>query len=245
MRRNCLASPAVRPVGIPNREQLPNLRNFLYDPTRAPGKTADEVVAPNNAGTLNAHFSSSRLTPGTANTAYPFRAAGKLFFSDGPDDFVCSASAISYRVVVTAGHCVHAGSGGAAGFFENFLFVPAYRNGVAPFGQWNWAFVTVTNTWATGAGVVPNAADYAMFEMQDRAAAPTRIGQVTGFLGWQTLRLNPNHVTMLGYPCNFDNCEQMHRVDAESFRNTVPNNVEYRIGCSRRVERWALGPELR
>jgi hypothetical protein len=32
---------------------------------------------------------------------------------------------------------------------------------------------------------------------------------------------------MLGYPCNFDSCQQMHQVSAGAFRNTSPNNVEY------------------
>lgn len=203
----------------------------LFTPSAASAFAEDDVatgVSPFNAGTLNAHFSSSRVSPPASQTTYPFRTVGKLFFSDAAGgNYVCSASVISYRVVVTAGHCVHSGAGGAAGFYRNFLFVPAFRNGVAPFGTWNWAYVTVTAAWAGGGGVVPNAADYAMFEMADRAAAPTRIGSVTGFLGWQTLSLATNHATMLGYPCNLDNCQQMHRVDAGSFRGTAPNNVEY------------------
>jgi V8-like Glu-specific endopeptidase len=199
----------------------------LFDPASVRIEAESDALSPFNAGTLNAHFSSTRLNPMTANTAYPYRTVGKLFFSDGVSNFVCSASVISYRVVVTAGHCVHRGSGGAAGFYRNFLFVPAFRNGAAPFGSWNWSYVVVTGTWSAGGGGVPNAADYAMFELADRATAPTRIGSVTGFLGWRTLSLNPNHTTMLGYPCNFDSCQQMHQVSAGAFRNTVPNNVEY------------------
>ena len=202
----------------------------LFDPAQAV-PTLEELtsgIVPSNAGTLGAHFTSSRLTPTTANTAYPFRTVGKLFFTTtSGGNAVCSASVIGFRVVVTAGHCVHQGSGGVSGFYRNFLFVPAFRNGTAPFGTWNWAFVTVTGTWASGGGGVPNAADYAMFEMRDRAVAPTRIGAVTGSLGWRTVSLRANHTTMLGYPCNLDNCQQMHRVDAGAFRATAPNNVEY------------------
>ena len=182
---------------------------------------------PSNAGTAGAHFTSSRVIPYVAVGTYPFSAAGKLFFSDGPDNFICSASVIAFRIVATAGHCVHSGSGGNTGYFENFLFVPAHVVGIAPFGIWTAAFVRTTNTWATGGGGVPNAADYAMMEMNDRASDLARIGSVTGFLGWQTLSLNPNHVTMLGYPAGFDSAELMHRVDADAFRNTPPNTVEY------------------
>ena len=221
-------APQVSPGRGPAAGVAPNLQNRLYDPSIAGSSAAqleEDGIAPQNAGTLAAHFTSSRLVPTSADTAYPYRTAGKLFFSDGVSNFVCSASVISYRVLVTAGHCVHSGT--SAGFYRNFLFVPAFRNGSAPFGTWNWAFVTVTSTWANGGGGVPNAADYAMFEMADRATAPTRIGQVTGFLGWQTQSLARNHVTMLGYPCNLDSCNQMHQVTAGSFRATSPNNVEY------------------
>jgi V8-like Glu-specific endopeptidase len=206
---------------------IPDLRNVLYHPSLVADAPADDQVTPSNAGTLNAHFTSSRVIPYGAIGGYPFSTAGKLFFSDGVSDFTCSASVIAYRVVVTAGHCVHEGSGGAGGFFQNWMFVPAHVVGMAPFGTWGVEFVVVTDTWATGGGGVPNAADYAMFEMQDRVASPTRIGSVVGFLGWQIGSLNPNHVTMLGYPFNFDSAELMHRVDAGAFRNTVPNNVEY------------------
>jgi V8-like Glu-specific endopeptidase len=218
-------TPRYAPFGRPASGVKPETRQ-LFDPADVK-IDAEEGVAPDNAGTFNAQFSSTRLVPTSANTAYPYRTVGKLFFSDGVSNFVCSASVISYRVVVTAGHCVHRGSGGSAGFYRNFLFVPALINGTAPFGTWNWAFVTVTGTWASGGGSVPNAADYAMFEFRDRAALPNRIGSVTGFLGWRTLSLNPNHTTMLGYPCNFDSCQQLHQVSAGAFRNTSPNNVEY------------------
>ncbi len=73
------------------------------------------------------------------------RTTGKLFFSSGLLDYVCSAASIKTRKrnqVITAGHCVHEGDGGA--WFDNFVFVPRYRNGDAPLGKWvgngAWAF---------------------------------------------------------------------------------------------------------
>lgn len=181
-------------------------------------------------GTFNQHFSSSRLVPMTADLAYPYRAVGKLFFTiPGRGDFVCSASAIRHRVVLTAGHCVHKGSGGTAGFYANFLFVPAFRNGTAPLLSWNWAYAAVTGTWASGGGGVPNAADYAMLEMGDKVVNDVvrRLYNYTGYLGYQTLSLIPNHSHILGYPCNLDSCLRMHQVTAQSARQVAPNNVEY------------------
>lgn len=220
--------PAGTPItsdGKPPTVSVKPNETPLFTPTPAP-----DVVQPNNVGTLGAHFTSSRLIPLSADKTYPYRAVGKLFFSKpGVGDFVCSAAVIKPRVVLTAGHCVHSGNGSNSGFFTNFVFIPAFRDGAAPFGSWNWSFLSVTNTWFTGNGTVPNAADYAMIEFNDRVvgAATRKIGDVTGFLGFRTLGLIPNHSTLLGYPCNLDSCAKMHQVTAGSFRSVTPNNVEY------------------
>ena len=144
-------------------------------------------------------------------------------------DFVCSASVIRPRVVLTAGHCVHSGSGSESGFYTNFLFVPAFRDGNAPYKTWDWSFAAVTSTWANGGGTVPNAADYAMLEIKDQVVGDTaqRIGNITGYLGYQTLSLIPNHSHLLRYPCNLDRCQKMHQVTSQSARSVSPNNAEY------------------
>jgi V8-like Glu-specific endopeptidase len=215
----------------PTLNVRPDLTNLLYDPATAqiePEVASEEGVEPQNHGTLLAPYTSSRIVPTTADTVYPYRAAGKFFFTQpGVGNFVCSAGVISRRVIATAGHCVHSGVPG--GFYTNFLFVPAFRNGAAPFQSWNWAFVIVTGTWAAGGGGVPNAADYAMLEVQDRVVGGVlrRLGDVTGWFGWQTLSLSRNHTTKLGYPVNLDNGQMMHQELSGNFRNTSPNNVEY------------------
>jgi V8-like Glu-specific endopeptidase len=195
-----------------------------------PAPQLDELTpAPQNAGTFNAHFTSSRLIPLTADTSYPYRTVGKLFFTiPGQGDFVCSASVIKPRLILTAGHCVHSGTA-SPGFFTNWRFAPAFRDGVAPFQTWDWNFVITTSTWASGGGSVPNAADYALIELRDRSInnVVRRIGDVTGFLGFQTLSLLPNHAHILGYPGNLDSGQKMHQVTAESFRAVSPNCVEY------------------
>lgn len=80
------------------------------------------------------------------------KTVGKLFFSDRADDYVCSASAIrtkSRNQVLTAGHCVHTGPHpddigiplldgllSRPRYFSNWMFVPRYAHGNAPFGKW-------------------------------------------------------------------------------------------------------------
>jgi V8-like Glu-specific endopeptidase len=150
--------------------------------------------------------------PYSADRAYPYITVGRLFFTAGGKPMFCSASVIQRRIVVTAGHCVHSGT--SSGFFSNWMFVPAYRDGTAPLLTWNWRAAIVTSTWATGGGEVPGTADYAMIEFADQPVGGSvrALGNVTGWLGWQTLSLEWNHTSKLGYPCNLDNCQKMQNV---------------------------------
>jgi V8-like Glu-specific endopeptidase len=69
-------------------------------------------------------------------SAPPFRAHGRVFFTLGGEDFSCSGTAVdsdNRSVVLTAGHCAFDRDGPVG----NWAFVPAYENGVAPFGVWN------------------------------------------------------------------------------------------------------------
>jgi V8-like Glu-specific endopeptidase len=201
------------------------------------GQNRSEVVTPGAVGSFGAHYTSSRVfplftgaaAPYSADRSYPYKTVGTLFFSIDGDPYLCSASVIQHRIVATAGHCVHSGSGNAAGFHSNWVFVPAYRDGTAPLLTWNWREAVVTRTWATGGGTVPNAADYAMIEFDDQAVGnrSLSLGDVTGWLGWQTSSLSHNHTSKLGYPINLDRYQKMQIVTSGAFRNVAPNNVEY------------------
>jgi hypothetical protein len=107
--------------------------------------------------------------------------------------------------------------------------VPAYRDGATPFGVWDWNFVSVPSTWASGNGKLPSAADYGLIEVLDQSfSGQTRkVGEVVGYLGYQISHLRPNHAHLLGYASNFDNGEKIHQVTAQAFRAAANNNVEY------------------
>jgi V8-like Glu-specific endopeptidase len=208
---------------------------FVPDATQEAGES--EVAVPGAVGTFGAHYTSSRVFPlftgadrdFSADLAWPYITVGKLFFSINGKPYVCSGSVIQHRIVATAGHCVHNGNGELSGFYDNWVFVPAYRDGTAPLLVWHWEFVDVTDTWAFGGGGVPNAADYALLEFGDQSldGQSFSLGDVTGWLGWQTLSLSANHTSKLGYPCNLDRCQKMQVITSGAFRNTRPNNVEY------------------
>lgn len=187
-----------------------------------------DVFRPLDVGTAGAYFSSSRLVPTDARLEYPYRANGKLFFEKpGGGSFICSGAVIKPRLVLTAGHCVHQGSGGANGFYRRFLFVPAYHQGQAPYQAWNWTWVTTTASWANGGGGVPNQADFAIIEVEDRkfGTQVKTIGEVVGSLGYRTGALMPNHTKKVGYPGNHDSGQIMHQVDSQHHLAAPQNTV--------------------
>jgi V8-like Glu-specific endopeptidase len=89
----------------------------------------------------------------TPYTAAPTSTHGKVFFTLGGSDYVCSGNAISAankNTVVTAGHCVNEGPGS---FASRFTFVPAYLNGSAPYGQWSATDLYAPTQWASGGDI--------------------------------------------------------------------------------------------
>lgn len=198
----------------------PDLQDQLFPVAEVSPESLPVGVTPEDIGTRRTPFSSSRLVPSDARLVYPYRAVGKLFFQKpGVGSFICSGAVLRPRLILTAGHCVHGGSGGAGGFYRSFLFVPAYHNGQAPYQAWNWRWVITTASWATSNGSVPNKADFAIIEVEDRkfGSQVKRIGDVVGWFGYRTNALVNNHTKKLGYPGNHDNGQIMHQVDSQDF----------------------------
>lgn len=82
-------------------------------------------------------------------TVFPTSTNGKVYFTDSGVNYVCSGTAISssnQSVVWTAGHCVNEGPGS---YHTNWAFVPAYRDGVRPYGTWPASTLLTTTQWRT------------------------------------------------------------------------------------------------
>jgi hypothetical protein len=84
----------------------------------------------------------------TPYTQAPTSTHGKVFFTLGGVDYVCSGTALlsgNKSVVWTAGHCVNEGPGA---FATNWEFVPAYKDGSAPLGVYVADNLFTSSAWA-------------------------------------------------------------------------------------------------
>ncbi|WP_067482268.1 trypsin-like serine peptidase [Actinomadura hibisca] len=79
------------------------------------------------------------------------RTTGKVFYTVTGRDHVCSASTVrsaNRDVVITAAHCVRP----ARGWATNWIFVPGYRDGNAPYGGFTARRMFVTAEWLRDPG---------------------------------------------------------------------------------------------
>lgn len=229
--------PSVRSGGSrPSLRADLSMQKLLVQPadlaeaaTELANQTPFDQITPEATSSFGAYFTTSRVSPDAATTAYPYSTAGKLFFTDPRTggNFVCSASVLRPRIVVTAGHCIASPSTDPRQryFYSRFFFVPAYRNGFAPYGTWTPTLIGVTNQWYFSDGSVPNAQDVGMMVAADHNGV--RLGFITGWLGYFTNQLSRNNVTMLGYPCNLDSCTRMEENFAQTFESGGNNTYIY------------------
>jgi len=197
----------------------------LFSPLKQQSISADDQVPLSFGDDPGFRFTSSRLEG--KYDAYPNTLEGQLFFTIprgttvAPGNYVCSATVQRSKIITTAGHCVSDGNGN---FYRNWLFVPAIRDGFAPFGTFTYTFVVTTSTWFTGGGGVPNAQDVAVIGLAPNSAG-NPVSAYTGTAGFDIPDLYVGQqVTVLGYPCNLDSCTKAHRTDAQ-VQNAGGNNT--------------------
>lgn len=142
------------------------------------------------------------------NEDYPQRAIGKLFSSAG----TCSASVVSgQNVIVTAAHCCYNRSSG--NWIGGWRFAPAYRDGFAPYGLFDWASAIVLNQWIN---VGDRKSDVCLIKLRNDSSGRG----VTFYTGW--LGRSWNHPTIqvhhsLGYPGNIGSGNRLELCVSESF----------------------------
>lgn len=174
-------------------------------PLAAPGAVSeatvdDTALAINPLGySYPAPFTRFPVANISAYSTYPFRTVGKLFFKQSGLSYVCSASVIANKAIVTAGHCVHKGNNSAAGWSTNVVFVPAYKNGVAPYGQWAVSSLRTFTDWYVNGSSGKFGYDWGAGAITVLKNAKT-IGQTVGYLGYAYNFSRVQDWWLLGYP---------------------------------------------
>ncbi len=230
-----LSAAAASPnshAGFVRGQQGDGKEHPLFLGTPAKGLDDDGGVTSQEFGTSNLPFSTSRAdgATGTTNKTYPFRAAGKLFFTESGSSFICSASLIGKGLVVTAAHCVN--NFGKNTFYTNFRFVPGYKSGVAPYGNWSAKAVYVLAAYANGSDTCAQKGVVCKDDVAIMVLNPVGgkyPGTSTGTYGyaWDGYGFTSNkltHVTQIGYPACLDNGEIMERNDSQGATSAANSN---------------------
>jgi hypothetical protein len=122
------------------------------------------------------------------------RATGKIFFTLGGTDYVCSGAAVdgSADVAVTAAHCV---SDGAGNWATNWTFVPGYSNGDTPYGSYTARQFFAASQWTNSADEDYDVAFVALNPASDGDQAVAATGGLPVAFGSQ-----PAREYAFGYP---------------------------------------------
>lgn len=165
-------------------------------------------------------------------TRYPYRTIGKIFFTQGGSNFVCSgASVVSTpnNAVYTAGHCV---SDGAGNFSTNVLFSPARKNSTNRYGTFAGSQLWTTSGWHFSGDLTR---DFAAFAVGTNAKGHTLQSRV-GTLGFQYDQSRVQHWDTFGYPATGGfsgetqiTCKGSHAVDDTGIPGGGPDPIG--VGC--------------
>ncbi|PZT71295.1 peptidase [Streptomyces sp. SW4] len=161
------AAPSAPPSGdaVPARavtKAEQTAARTYWTPERMRGATPlDLLLTPRAAQKLKTPAAPGRTTtvePTAAPASFPqaggpwtgggavVKTSGRVFFTFQGRAASCSGNAVTSRnasTVITAGHCVkYQGS-----WHTNWVFVPAYDNGNAPYGQWTATKTLTTPQW--------------------------------------------------------------------------------------------------
>ena len=149
-------------------------------------------------------------------TVFPYRTVGVVFMRQDGVDYVCSGSSVQSKprqVVFTAGHCLFDGDGHGS---SHVVFVPAYRNGSAPYGTFAATFTWSFAVWKNGGN---DAFDMGAFSVGRNSKGKTLQSQV-GALGFAWNQSRVQHWDLLGYPADYPFsgekpvvCEASHAFD--------------------------------
>jgi hypothetical protein len=143
----CSGSAAANPVAQVERQSRENVIRYWTPERMRQAVPVERGSRPQPAAKPAKGGEASGAASAEVPLPYP-STYGKVFFtSNSGVNYVCSGTALASAnesVVWTAGHCVNEGPGA---FYRNFLFVPAYRDGAAPYGKFAGSTLLTTSGW--------------------------------------------------------------------------------------------------
>ncbi|MBT2515498.1 serine protease [Arthrobacter sp. ISL-30] len=125
----------------------------------------------------------------------PVPHIGKVFFTLAGTNYVCSGNSVTSSnrsTVSTAGHCLNEGPGA---FASNFIFVPAYLNGSAPYGKWTAKALYAPTQWSTSGSMQYDTGFAVMGTLNGQ-----RLADVVGASGVKFNAQSGLSYTAFGYP---------------------------------------------
>jgi V8-like Glu-specific endopeptidase len=201
--------PAVRVSRSRRLEGLPQSNRRSLPPSYVPPASPAESPSP-GARIGRASTAGGSLVEGSDTgdpTVYPNSANGLIYGDyeiEGQDQlYQCSGSVIDSGagdIVLTAAHCVIDPESGTHA--TNLVFVPGYRGGSKPFGEWPASAFATTSEWESTAGTrnTDEAGDMAMLELDSRPSDSATVQSVVGALGIAFNQPRAQTYTQYGYP---------------------------------------------
>ena len=161
----------------------------------------------------------------SVNPDAPSAAIGRLFTNEGS----CTASVVSgNNVIVTAAHCCY--NRASNNWIGGWSFVPAYDNGNAPFGTFDWSVATILTSWINN-GDIPS--DVCLINLQNDSAGHG-VTFYTGWLGRAWDWGSDQELHAMGYPGNLGNAQTLELCTAETFSSdsSCGGDGVLNMGCS-------------
>jgi hypothetical protein len=127
---------------------------------------------------------------------------GRVFWQVGSSYYSCSGSVVSSKsddLIATAEHCVYDTDTKQWYANNNWVFVPAYSNGNAPYGTWAARRLTVKQAWTASADFNYDVGFVAVSTVNSR-----HIQSVVGSQGIAFNQPRLAYTYSFGYPANLD-----------------------------------------
>ena len=234
---SAIGTPGRSPAGAPSPRAQALLRTayaadwkMIEDASAAPTSSdmaaeADaEAAAQLNGGELEG--TSQVFTSYTVNhvasvqTLYPHAWVGRLSFTiPGSGTSYCSATVVSGNNIITAAHCLYDST--LNRWYSNWTFIPAYRNGSAPFGTFSWRTCQILPQWINLTGNY-SVNTWARYDVGVCTMGTNSVGvSLNNAVGWAGRQWNwpyVRHLHTLGYP--FKNTSNVFLPNAGLFLRT-------------------------